>query len=174
MPTKRKFSPAQIAAQKLFAARARAGQLQRKGPRVAATRNPKGAAGYVIKREYPHLGERPRRISRTVYKTWDEAEAMAQRFRADDPKAIYTIVAWKGAPPARRNPKAAEFGKRALVIRATVPTASGYRYLFLRNSGFVSSPEKADKFSQGAGERRMREILPQLPPKISSITLVRP
>lgn len=108
------------------------------------------------------LTARERQEVKTIYRT---AGKRAKRKKA----------ARRKATTRRKNPTTQKaFGRRSLVIRATYPTKTGFKYYYLRGNGFITDARKADKFNRTSGEAKMHAIENQLPPSVSSITMVTP
>lgn len=180
---KRKFSPAQIAAQKRFAAMAKAGKFRKR--KKAAKRNPRGfsnieKSGFTRGEYVGYGGGAVFRIRRGQVEGWKAIEN-------DGPRVLYgkTLAALSAKlsalnsekknpvkPGARRSPPKRNPVDR-YVIRGTKKTKTGYLHYYLAADRFLSDFMNADRYNLEDGEKKMRAILHMLPREIDTITLVK-
>lgn len=189
---RRKFSPAQIAAQKLFAKRAKAGTL-RKGKR-RTRKNPSRklfignvdiGRGYEVAEILPDgriktvLVKRahvPGYASEQGFKTVAEAKNAAKKEFGYEPPFYSRAARRKGATrnpsnKIRRHKSDPPRKVDRFRVRGVQKTRTGYLYYYLRGDRFESDWKGADTFSEGLGEKKMREIQHKLPSQIAAITL---
>lgn len=183
---KRKFSAKQIAAQKRFAAMAKAGKFRKR-----TKRNPRSYSNIEKlsgKKHYTgYGGGKVWHITKSTssYGNWvaysqsDDArlysfglEKMSEQLRGLDTKKNPVKAGARRSPP-KRNPVKRARPVEKFLIRGQRPVKSGYVYYYLRGREFVKNPAYAEKFSKAAGEDRMRAIVSELPAAIASITLVK-
>lgn len=185
---KRKFSPAQIAAQKRFAAMAKAGKFRKR--KKSVKRNPVKRKSAVYKRVIVSDDlqlSRAGQIGKVLKETHDldghsitldfggdVARYMAHHLEpAKKPKVTRRNPVKPGArrsPPKRikkRNPV------ERYVIRGTKKTKTGYLHYYLGGNRFLSDFLNADRYSLADGEKKMRAIQYQLPSAIDNITLIK-
>lgn len=195
--SKQKFSAKQLAAQKRFAAMAKAGKFRKR-----TKRNPRGSRhperyilekwnGEAIRGSYTTLNEARLAAEKIAQRTREAVSVIAPLHGENYDYRDYQTVTpqgqwskWKDMPRkytatknpvksgARRSPPKRNPSEKFL-IRGQRPVKSGYLYYYLRGDQFVKDAKHADKFSNTAGEKQMRAILPKLPAAIASITLVK-